>query len=92
MEEVIAKRRSVSMLILHTAIPAALRTFLPERPVQSPGFRHRIYCIFLLNSGNTVEAPCNTIGKFGNNLPTFSKRSKSRYGAFEFVSTMVYTQ
>ena len=73
---VIARRRSVSMLILQTPDWLARRSISSGTPwaplIFPPNSLH-----LATNSGRTVEAPWSTRGKFGSRRVIVSRRSKS---------------
>ena len=85
-----ARRRSESMLILHTAMDEALRSMSSGTPM-APGICPPNSLTIATYSCMTEEAPCSTMGKPGRRRPDLFEdvKTKLRLGAgLEFVGAV----
>ena len=76
---VTARRKSLSMLILHTAIVAAFLNISSGTPC-APGSAPPYELTIFTKSCGTEDAPCNTIGNPGKRLETSSRISNLSLG------------
>ena len=84
---VIARRPSESMLILHTALLAALRSCSSGMPTASLSLPPCVLMIFTYSCG-TDEAPCSTIGNPGSFFSISARMSKRSSGGTRMPSAL----